>query len=213
MKFRKMDKPVRERMDVLFNPLRHPGCFWNEQSLEQFDNQHSVYWGTYEWGKSPSCLLTKFPYCPRQITSSPHYFLKNWSWFWLKPEIFSGALLKTWTLHGEEKFLLRCHSVIQLLSSLTLARVGQVHHPPTPNPQFMSSSSIFDIVLRTYGRFAPLRPCRKPNLKHCPKKTMQCFHYSRNMIPILPSGSKILILPPNKIGTDYKYNHTLRWSW
>ena len=30
------------------------------------------------------------------------------------------------------------------------------------------------------------------------------------MIPILPSGSKILILPPNKIGTDYKYNHTLR---
>ena len=133
MKFRKTDKPVRERMDVLFNPLRHPGCFWNEQSLEQFDNQNSVYWGTYKWGKSPSCLLTKFPYCPRQITSSPHYFLKNWSWFWLKPEIFSGALLKTWTLHGEEKFLLRCHSVIQLLSSLTLARVGQVHNPPTPS--------------------------------------------------------------------------------
>ena len=46
--------------------------------------------------------------------------------------------------------------------------------PPT-HPQFMSSSSIFDIVLRTYGRFAPLRPCRKPNLKIVQRKLCNAF--------------------------------------
>ena len=34
---------------------------------------------------------------------------------------------------------------------------------------------MFDIVLRTYGRFAPLRPCRKPNLKIVQRKLCNAF--------------------------------------